>query len=638
TKIWGAHTMKFGVDLRRIHFIEQNSGDILQFEGRTQFTQRIFNQAEPTAGDAFASFLLGGVNGSLNYPLYPFTRAWYVAPYFQDDWKVSRKLTLNLGVRWDYNGAPDEKYNRLNRGFNPDAPSPIAGQIPANMLALYPHLQNLRGGLEFAGVNGNPTTAWNADWNNWQPRVGAAFQITERLVMRGGYGLYFLNPNNDARRFVGFSTNTPLVNSLDDGRTLLPNLLVNPYPNGINQPVGSSLGYLQNVGQNLETFFPGYRTPKYHSFSYGFQFQPSQNSTIDASYVGSRSQGLNDEREINHPSPEFRAQCNIFEGGSPAFCNEQLPNPFRGIEAFRGTSLYTANTMRRYDLMRPYPQYGNNNMLMRGLNTSKIWYNSLQLNYNHRLRSGLTLLANYTLSKMVERFGYDDPVRGIPGQGLYFNDRPHYLKFSTVWELPFGQGRAIGGGATGFLNKLISGWQLSTFTQTASGEPNNLNPNVIQIRDPRKTIAGDWNGDVDWNQHRIVGWNPCVLRQNNDGTITPQPFSIARGCGTDTSNYAWLRVSEFAANRNSPRRSGQIRKQPTFNVDLSVSKMTQITERVRFQFRAEAFNATNYFYFGRDSNFTDNPDDANFGTIFQHLAWTGNGYPRQIQLGFKVLF
>jgi hypothetical protein len=138
-----------------------------------------------------------------------------------------------------------------------------------------------------------------------------------------------------------------------------------------------------------------------------------------------------------------------------------------------------------------------------------------------------------------------------------------------------------------------------------------------------------------------------VLRQFNDGSVRPTQFSIDRGCGTDPANYVWLRVADFTMgqgfpggnqSRLTPFRSGQIRKQPFFNIDASLSKMTQISEKFRAQFRLEAFNATNYYFFGRDNHFNTNPDDPNFGTQFPHLAWIGNGYPRQIQLGFKLLW
>jgi hypothetical protein len=645
TKIVGAHTMKIGVDLRRIQYIQQNTGNILNLRFNAGWTQRLWNQGEANSGDSFASFLLGlpatnpnnvTDSSSLNYPLYPFNRQWYFAPYFQDDWKVSRRLTVNLGLRWDYNGAPDEKYNRMNRGFNPTAPVSFANQIPADLKAQFPSLANIKGGLEFVGVNGNSTLAGDRVWTNWAPRVGAAFQINDKLVMRGGYGLYFLNPNNNYLNYAGFSVATPLVNSLDDGRTPIPNILSNPFPSGILAPKGAAGGYDTFVGNNTNWFNPTFTTPYVHQFSFGFQYQVTQTSTLDVSYVGSRSVNLNSERDYNIPSADFRKQCNLMEGGSPTYCNQTFPNPFRGIEAFRGTNFFTATSLSRYQLNRPFPQFSGV-MLEQGRNDSRIWYNSMQINFNQRIGRSLTLLGNYTLSKMVERWGYADPFNNVSQQGLYFNDRPHIVKFSTVYELPFGRGKRFGSGATGLKDKLLSGWRVSTYTNMTSGEPNNLAGNVIMLKDPR-TIGGDWKGSVDWKRHQVIGWNPCVLRQFNDGTIRPQQFSIDRGCGTDTSNYAWLMTADYAPSRYNPFRSGQIRKQRLFNVDAAVSKSTRIGERFEGQLRVEAFNLTNYYFFGRDSNFETDPNNPNFGTLFPHLAWIGNGYPRQVQLGFKLLW
>lgn len=637
TKIAGSHTMKFGIDWRRIHFIQQNTGNILEFTGQTQWTQRLWNQGEPTAGDGYASFLIGGVGGSQNYPLFPFFRQWYFAPYFQDDWKVTRKLTINMGLRWDYNLAADEKYNRINRGFNQNATSPIASLIPANMLAMYPNLRNLRGGLEFAGVNGNPRITGVKDLNNWQPRIGAAYSINDKLVVRGGYGLYFMNPNNNFLQTIGFSTSTPMVNSLDSNRTLASNnLLGNPYPSGINRPVGSSLGYNTFAGQNYTHYNPEMRTPYVHQFSLEFQRQITQTSTLSVAYVGSRTIGANDERNLNILPPDIRKQCNLLEGGTPDYCNAQVPNPFRGLEPFRGTGLFTAANVSRFQISRPFPQF-TGNLLEQGRGESNIWYNSMQVNYNVRIGRSLTLLGNYTLSKMVERWGYNDATNNIKQQGLYFNDRPHYIKFNTVYELPFGKGQALAGNAGGFLNKLISGWQFSTYTQFSSGEPNNLNGNVIQLKDPR-TVGGDFNGTVDWKAHQVRGWNPCVLRQFNDGRVVPQAFSVSRGCGTDPANYAWLMVADYSPDRYLPSRSGQIRKQRLFNMDASISKMTNITERLKVQFRAEAFNLTNYYYFGRNDGFITDPNNPNFGTQFPNQQSTQNGYPRQVQLGIKAFW
>jgi hypothetical protein len=515
--------------------------------------------------------------------------------------------------------------------------SPVAQQIPADMLALYPQLRNLAGGLEFAGVNGNPRIVGDKDLNNWQPRVGVAYQLSNRLVMRGGYGLYSMNPVNDFLLTTGFSTSTPLLTTLDGGRTLQPNLLGNPYPSGVNVPIGSSRGPLTFAGQNFNWYNPGMRTPYVHQFSFGYQYQLNNASTLDVSYVGSRTRNANTRRDFNIPSLEFRKQCNLLEGGRPDFCNALVPNPFRGIEAFRGTGMFTAASVSRFQMARPFPQFSGN-LQEWGVGQSHIWYNSLQVNYNIRMGRSLTLLANYTLSKMVEREGFNDPYAGVMQQGLYFLDRPHFIKFNTVYELPFGKGQTFGAGATGFMNALISGWQLSTYTQVGSGEPMDLPGNVVLLRDPR-TVGGDWTGKVDWKQHQVKGFNPCVLRQFADGRVETQLFSIDRGCGRDPSTYTWLMTADGGyAPRQTPFRSGQIRKQTLFNTDISLSKMLQLTERIRLQFRVEAFNATNYFFFGRNESFNTNPNSENFATMFPSQANTQNGYPRQIQLGIKFFF
>ncbi|MCZ2156424.1 MAG: carboxypeptidase regulatory-like domain-containing protein [Bryobacterales bacterium] len=621
TLIKGAHTMKAGIDLRRGHYILQNTGNILLFQNSPAWTQRLYNQGEATSGDGYASFLLGTpTGGSSNYPVFPFFRQWYFAPYFQDDWKVSRKLTLNLGLRWDYNGPTDEKYNRINRGFDPKLANPIAGEISAANLALYPQLKNLSGGLLFAGVNGQPTIAYKRDLNNWQPRVGFAYSMNDRLVIRGGYGLYYLNPTNDAQISTGFQTTTPLVSSLDDNRTPLPNVYSNPFPT-INKPAGAALGALTFAGQNSNWFNPNFNIPLMHQFSLGFQYQTTQTSTIELSYVGSRSRGLNDERDYNIPTLDFRKQCNLLEGGSAAYCDAQVPNPFKGIEAFRGTSYFTASNISRFNMNRPFPQF-NGVMQQKGLDTSDIWYNSLQVNYNQRVGDDLTIVTNYTFSKMVEQWGFNDPYVGIAQRGLYFLDHPHYFKFTTVYELPFGKGKKFASGVSGVTDKLLSGWQLTTFYTNSSGEPTDLPGNVFQLRDA--SIA-----DIDWKAHQVRGFKACTERLFNNGTTS------RINCAAGEDPY-WLMLPSYAP-RATPTRSGQIRKHQAFTMDASLNKMTQITERLRVQFRAEAFNIFNHNYFGRDSFNTD-PTNPNFGTVFPSTVSNQNSFPRQIQFGFKVFW
>ena len=214
-------------------------------------------------------------------------------------------------------------------------------------------------------------------------------------------------------------------------------------------------------------------------------------------------------------------------------------------------------------------------------------------------------------------------------QGLYYMDRPHIFKATVVYELPFGKGRRFGAGATGLAQKMISGWQFTTFYNDSSGEPVDLPGNVLILKDPKVK-------NVDWKAHQVRGWSPCVLRMDNNGVVTPQSFSIAQGCGTDHANYSWMLLPSYAPTVN-PSRSGQIRKHGAFTMDASLNKSTMIGERLRVQLGLEAFNLMNHNYYGRE-NFNTNANDANFGTIFPHRASSQNGYPRQVQVRFKVFW
>ncbi len=631
TKNWRSHTFKTGIDLRRIHFIQQNSGDILNFQFNDQWTRRNWNQAEADSGDAFASFLLGmpgnfsndrTLGGQQFFPLYPFYQNWYSALYFQDDWKVSRKLTLNLGLRYDINAPATEKYNRINRGFDPAA---SAVTVPG---------LNLRGGLQFAGVGSNPANSGDLYRNTWQPRIGVAYQVSDRLVLRGGFGRYYMNPSNNNLRSLGFETNTPIVASLDDGRTPITGILSNPFPNGFARPAGAGLGSATFVGRDFNHWSPNFRLPSIDQFSLGFQYQVNSRSVLDVSYIGSRTRDHETEIPFNIPNAAFMRQCDALQGGIPNFCNDQLPNPFRGNTAFTGTPFFTASTLSRYQLNRPFPQF-NGNLLQQGLNDGNIAYNSLQINYNVRM-SGLTITTNYTWSRMLEQFGFQDPFNRVEQRSLYFNDRPHVFKLTGSYDLPFGKGKKFASNVSGLADKFIGGWQVTSFFQWASGEPADYPGNVLPLRDSSVK-------DINWNQHQVRGFGNCVVRQNNDGTRTAMPYSVAAGCGTNLANYDWLWVGDFspgqtAPGRQTPLRQPGLRKHRVPTLDASLLKTTRFGERYRFQFGFEAFNAINKYYFGRNDTFNTNPNDPNFGTLFPSLTSNQNFSPRTMQVRLKFLW
>ncbi len=648
TKVRGSHSFKAGIDVRQINYLIQNTGDLLSYTGQNTWTANAFTGASSVTGDGYASFLLGDVSGSSNYPLFPWWKQWYYAPYLNDDWKVTRRLTLNLGIRWDFLTPQYEKWARQNGPFDASAATSIAAAVAANVTALgsqlpasiAANLSNLKGGLTFAGVNGVGQNPFPVQRNAIQPRVGFAYQLRDRLVIRGGFGEYFSDPTNDYQRTSGFSTSTSITNSLDNGRTPIANILSNPYPNGLLKPTGASLGTATFVGQNPSWFDPGFQIPSVWQFSLGFQYRTSANATIEVSYVGSRSYNLNMQKDTNVIPLSVRKACDFIEGGDARVCSAQLPNPFKGVAAFNGTSFYTSNTLSYGQLSRPFPQF-NGNVTQLGRNDSFITYNSLQINYNWRTNKGVTFMANYTLSKQIEEWGFNDVQQGVYQQGPYTLDRPQILKFSSVWALPFGQGQRFGSNVHGFLNKLISGWEANGFfVDPLSGYPANLPGNAILLKDPR-TPGGGFTGDVNWKGYVVREWNPCVLRAtDNSGTggaaatVAPTPNSLALGCGTDPANYAWLMTGANTPARFLPFRSGNIRVHHAVQLDFSILKRTQITERTSAQLGFEAFNILNHNYFGRDNVNTD-PTSLNFGAVVPSIVSTQNILPRQIQVRFK---
>ena len=241
-----------------------------------------------------------------------------------------------------------------------------------------------------------------------------------------------------------------------------------------------------------------------NQFSIGFQYELPGHSKVEASYVGSRSADLQSSANINTYDLAFRKQCNALEGGRSAFCDQAVPNPFFGLTVFPvGTSLHDNETISRASLAIPYPQFGNLTEQM--LNNGKVWYNSLQLKYEVRMRGDLNVLTNYTFSKSVDQTGtFNDYQQQILQRGISRYDRPHSLTVATVYNLPFGKGKHFVNSANGFVNRLVSGWQNTVQFRYSSGLPAALPSNVIQVANAVVPNI-DWGADRDPGLESVRG-------------------------------------------------------------------------------------------------------------------------------------
>ncbi len=621
TYIRGGRTWKGGLDMRWTQYSTQSPGNVLLLGANRGFTQRDYQRADEFSGNSIASWLLGTPSsGSLNYAVFPIYLFPYYAPWVQHDWKLSRRLTMNAGLRIDFNLPPAERFNRINRGFDPQTKSPVDGLIDRETFGEFP---TITGSMLFAGHEGVPRRAADIFGRAIQPRIGLAYSLTARTVLRGGWGRFFTNPNNDYLQTNGFSQNTPLTFSGDEGRTGVNNKINDPFPNGPLQPTGNRLGGLSYVGRAFNFVNSRFEIPHVDQFSFSVQQLLPARSRLEIAYSASRGQKLQTSRTFNEDDADLRDSCNFLLGGNTTGCDQGLPNPFLGLAPFNDTNWYISRTLSRYQLNRPFPQFGAITELMR--NDGRSWYNSLQTTFTIRNKY-TNLNANYTWSKNIEQQGWLDPLRGVMQRGLTAYDRPHRFVVSAVSQLPFGRGRHWGRNTHGLVGKLVSGWDNSIILSQQSGRPWDLPANVIQLSDSRVPI--------DWKQEQVRAISPCVQRWNDNNTVTMLRYSeVDHGCTT----AQWLVVPRFNP-RYTPFRSPNIRLQSTFMVDTSLNKTTQINERYRVQFRAEVFNLLNSFFLTQ-AQFNNNPENVNFGTIVKtSVSAPNSNYPRQIQLALKLIW
>ena len=621
TKVSGSRTTKAGVDMRWIQYSTQNSGDIFRLNSNKSFTQQIYNRGDELSGNALASWLLGTPSsGTANYPAFPIFLYRYFAPWVQHDWKALPRLTLNFGLRFDFTFSPNERFNRMNRGFDANVLSPVNTMIDRNVFAGFP---TMLGGLRFAGVDGQPRTASDLYRNTWQPRAGFAYALTRRTVIRGGWGRYYMNPNNDFQQTYGFSNSTSLSASTDSNRTGIPDRISNPFPK-VLRPDGSSLGLLTFVGRGFNFVNGRFRIPHVDQFSFGLQRAITQRARWEISYSASRGTDLQTTKGFNEvEDASFRDRCNFMLGGNPSYCDQGLANPFQNLAPFEGTTFYTNRTESRAQLLRPFPQFGAFTEYMR--NDGLSWYNSLQTVFNARTRNGINLNVNYTFAKNLQRTGFLDPQRNVMQQGLYDWDKPHRFVASMIGQLPFGKGKRWLNHYHGFVGRLVSGWENTIIFTASSGRPWDLPGNVIYLKDARIPL--------DWSQARMQAIQPCVNRWNENNTITMMPFSTDWGC----TEADWLVAPRYNP-RYTPYRDGRIRLQTTKLADVSLNKMTRLTERFNVQFRAEVFNVGNSFFITR-AQFNNNAENPNFGSLIKAaVSAPDSNYPRFIQLGTKLIW
>jgi len=614
TKTLGNHTVHFGGEVQELQYA--NPGSIGNPNGTfnfgSQYTQYnpLTRNTVPGVNDGFivADMLLGypdSGNVSYNDTLFEGFPTWAI--YGQDDWKITKNLTLNIGFRYDVQIGLRERYNRLNRGIcftcvNPITNSPayqanLAAERPALAAAgINPgSLSTVYGGYEYPGVGGNNRDAYNTDWTNLQPRFGFAYAINPKTVIRGGYGIFYA-VGLEGGSNTGFSIQTPYTNSTNGNVTPTENFASgNPFPSGVQKPVGNSLGLLTALGNGASVDFPGRRIPRSQEFSFGFQRQLPGQMVLDARYVGNFTDRLRVFVWNNGTLTAAQDQQGI---ANPSLFNQQVPNPYYNVPGISPSSTCGSNkTISRLTLLLPLSQYcgliGQYNDPL-----GRQGYNGLEMKLNKRFSQGISFQISYTYSKTLQATGYQN---GWPYQDpqlkyqIAGSDRAHVFSATGEWALPIGKGsKFIAPNAGGVLGAFINGWSANFILSAETGQPQGLNTGY----------------SYNCNHSYTPDGGPSLTNYiyNNYGNGNPT------GCWTPLTQYALHYL---------PDRVSTLRQPSITNVDFAIHKDFRITESTRLQFRGEALNLTNVVLFpGPDNNPGDGPPKlqkngtyTGFGTV-----------------------
>jgi len=580
----GSHSFKFGVEFR---FMETNGIDNFQAAGAFQFNALetgIPNQ--PNTGNAIASYLLGNVDrGTLKiFAYYPRNRYRYVSGYAQDDWKVTRKLTVNYGIRYDIFFPRYEKLDNLST-FDPTVANPAAG----GKLGALTFLGN------GAGRNGQRSFS-DTYFKAFGPRLGIAYQLMPKTVIRSGYGIYYAAGNGNAglrdslSQTYGYSAN-PVFTTLDQGATPAFNW-DGGYPQNFPKPPFLDPSFAN--GTDVRYIAKGDGAPPYfQNWSMTIQQELSARMNLEVAYLGTKGSRLGSGlMHMNEVNPSYLSLGSLLSQqiGSAQATAAGFNAPYPGFKGSVAQSL------------RPYPQFLD--IFNRSNPSGSSTYNALQAQYNIRALKGLDLQLAYTFAKTLS----DSDVLaggGTAGQTFYnrklektvaITDVPHVFALAYSYQLPFFA-----------RNKFIGGWTFTGIHQYSRGVPiiltaNNTLPLFTQVLRPN-VVAG---------QTRQLGdgsFDPNTMKWINTAAFVVPP---ALQFGTSARTYTDLRAPN------------------NYNENFGLSKKFRVYERVTLTLRGEFFNAFNRVVFGSPQG---NVSNANFGKITSQA-----NTPRQGQVALRAEF
>ncbi len=593
-KSMGRHSLKAGYVFRAISLTYtslSNASGAFSFD--STLTNSAVSSTSGSTGATAADMLLGfPTSGSLVVPTQLAITTQYNAFYAQDDVRVTPKLTLNLGIRYEHEPGVNERNNRYSVGFDRTTAFTVAG---SSVQAV--------GGIEFAG-QGNYPTSTGQTVNKVSPRAGFAYAITPQTVVRGGYGLYYqpLVYSGSASLAPGF-----VLTNVIPSQSGIPAInLSNPFPTLSTTPTGNTLGLSTSIGSSLSLIDQARKAPFFQSYSADIQQELPHGFALKIGYVGGHGRNQPNSLNINQLSD------NYFSLGSAALTNKV---PFK----FAGTGAWSTANQPYNQSLRPFPQF---TTITDSVSDGITNFNALNVKVQKLFSNGLTILgaftwasnwdnlwgASSTLNPLISNNNGAQDVNNIHSEyARSINNIPKRTTLALTYELPFGHGKQFLSGANRWMDLAVGGWTFNNIMIVQDGAPLPIS---------QTTNSNSAFGNLGTRPSLVPGVNPCYSGRPQDrlnAYFNPAAFTT-----TPAGSYG-----------NSPRTLNCYG--PGYaNFDLSLNKSFHVTERVNAEFRAEALNAFNTPQFNGPNLAADS---STAGKITGTL-----GFPRLVQLGGRLTF
>ncbi|WP_420236806.1 TonB-dependent receptor domain-containing protein [Telmatobacter bradus] len=617
TKVIRNHSVKVGFEGEDLRYdlisTSAAASNIGTFNFTRGFTQKNYTTSDSTSGDPMASFLTGAINSdTVNWYGPMAYDQKYVGFFLHDDWRLKNKLTLNMGIRWDYEAPMTERHNQMNAGFCAICTNPLQSSVSG---------LTLNGGLQFA--SSSHRMGYNKELNNWQPRFGLAYQLTNKSVLRGGFGMIYM-PTFDQPGATGFSQSTSYTSTTSSSPSTPAHSFANPYPSGLVSPTGSSLGLETALGQALSPEDTNHLQPRLFFGSLGVEYQLPRNAVIEVDYVANASRHMQVSKAINAlPSSDFALGATEL--------NTLVSNPMSGL--ISSNSTLNASTIVKSALLAPYPEFGGITMYNRPLGYTS--YNAMQVSVHKRFNDGFSFQFHYTWSKQMNATGYLNSTDNWDQLFRRESSSPNRLwnvlgsyEFPTLFRNNY------------YSRMVLGGWSFHAVVRSHNGllisYPGASGSQVDRVAGANLHGGGN-------NRSMLHQFNTCYL--DASGVIHPGGWNsnLSTGaCSYGDGSPAWkLRTATTTATTGYALTTATyntilpgIRQMVLPIADASLFKKFVIHNKVNFELRGEFFNIANTPNYGTPNSTLTTTGSSGAGT----LTWSQGNDPRLGQVTARINF